>query len=199
MTQQISGCRLRKLPLWNLGELQFEFLELSDQFEHEVKAVGLQLKIMVTSQCPSNDTYATRCLTRDCSNVSNVEGTCLYKMIVIGSLQDSFLKLIILARFWRTRDSLAEPTAANNYIFESVQQPLQAYRLERPREWLHEQRQTDCRMSEPEITQANREEDPSEIQGRTSLVANLARQLVQALEGGPGSQDTDATRARPSK
>ena len=90
MTQQISGCRLRKLPLWNLGELQFEFLELSDQFEHEVKAVGLQLKIMVTSQCPSNDTYATRCLTRDCSNVSNVEGTCLYKMIVIGSLQDYF-------------------------------------------------------------------------------------------------------------
>ena len=54
-------------------------------------------------------------------------------MIVIGSLQDSFLKLIILARFWRTRDGLAEPTAASNYIFESVQQPLQAYRLERPR------------------------------------------------------------------
>ena len=45
---------------------------------------------MVTSQCPSNDTYATRCLTRDCSNVSNVEGTCLYKMIVIGGLQDYF-------------------------------------------------------------------------------------------------------------
>ena len=88
--QQISGCRLRKLPLCNLGELQFEFLELSDQFEHQVKAVGLQLKIMVTSQCPSNDTYSTRCLTRDCSNVSNVEGTCLYKMIVIGSLQDYF-------------------------------------------------------------------------------------------------------------
>ena len=32
----------------HLGELQFEFLELSDQFEHQVKAVGLQLKIMVT-------------------------------------------------------------------------------------------------------------------------------------------------------
>jgi len=54
-------------------------------------------------------------------------------------------------------------------------------------------------MSEPEITQANREEEPSEIQGRTSLVANLARQLIQALEGGPGSQDTDVTRVGPSK
>ena len=41
--------------------------------------------------------------------------------------------------------------------------------------------------AEPEITQANREEEPSEIQGRTSLVANLARKLVQVLEGGPGS------------
>ena len=140
--------RLRKLPLWNFGVLQFEFLKLSNQFQHEAKALGLQLKIMVTSQCPSNDTdNATRCLTRDCSNVSNVKGTCLYKMIVIGSLQDSFLKLIILARFWRTRDGLAEPTAASNYIFESVQQPLQAYRLERPREWLHEQRQTDSRIA----------------------------------------------------
>ena len=55
-------------------------------------------------------------------------------------------------------------------------------------------------MSEPDITQApSQEEESTENRGGTSLVVNLARQLVQALEGGAGSQGTDGARTVPSK
>ena len=57
-------------------------------------------------------------------------------------------------------------------------------------------------MSESDITQASQEEEVLENRGGSNLVVNLARQLVQTLEGSAvsvGSQGTDETRAGPSK
>ena len=53
-------------------------------------------------------------------------------------------------------------------------------------------------MSESDITQVSQEEESTENRGGSSLVVSLARQLVQALEGGAGSQGADVTRAVPS-
>lgn len=57
-------------------------------------------------------------------------------------------------------------------------------------------------MSESDITQASQEEEALENRGGSSRVVNLARQLVQTLEGsavGVWSQGTDETRAGPGK